>query len=176
MIVSMQEIYALAYNLSIYALAYQTDLTRVSTFMIGKEVSGRSYPEIGVPDGHHACSHHQNDAAKLEKLAKINGYHMQQFAYFLEKLRNTPDGDGSLLDHSLFVYGSGISDGNIHFHMDLPALVVGGGAGTHHGGQHLRYENDTALANLYVALLGKLGIPVEQFGDSTGKLEALAGI
>ena len=112
------------------ALAYQCDLTRVGTFMIGKEVSGRSYPEIGVPDGHHACSHHQNDPAKLEKLAKINRYHMQHFAYFLEKLRKTPDGDGSLLDHSIFVYGSGISDGNIHFHLDLPMVVVGGGAGT----------------------------------------------
>ncbi len=120
------------------ALAYQCDLTRVATFMIGKEVSGRSYPEIGVPDGHHACSHHQNDPVKLEKLAKINRYHMQHFAYFLEKLRNTPDGDGSLLDHSVFVYGSGISDGNIHFHLDLPILVVGGGAGTLQGGRHLQ--------------------------------------
>ena len=128
------------------ALAYQCDLTRVGTFMIGKEVSGRSYPEIGVPDGHHACSHHQNDPAKLEKLAKINRYHMQHFAYFLEKLRTTPDGDGSLLDHSMFVYGSGISDGNIHFHLDLPMVVVGGGAGTLKGGRHVRYENDTPIA------------------------------
>ena len=109
------------------ALAYQCDLTRVATFMIGKEVSGRAYPEIGVPDGHHACSHHQNDPVKLEKLAKINRYHVQQFAYFLEKLATTPDGDGSLLDHSMFVYGSGISDGNIHFHLDLP--IAGGGRG-----------------------------------------------
>lgn len=158
------------------ALAYQTDLTRVGTFMIGKEVSGRSYPEIGVPDGHHACSHHQNDPAKLAKLAKINTYHMEHFAYFLEKLRNTPDGDGSLLDHSMFVYGSGISDGNIHFHLDLPMVVVGGGAGTLKGGQHLRYKNDTPLANLYVSLLDKLGLPMDQFGDSTGKLDYLTGI
>jgi hypothetical protein len=158
------------------ALAYQCDLTRVGTFMIGKEVSGRSYPEIGVPDGHHACSHHQNDPVKLQKLAKINTYHMQQFAYFLEKLRHTPDGDGTLLDHSTFIYGSGISDGNIHFHMDLPTVLVGGGAGTLQGGQHLRYTNDTALANLYVSVLDKLGVPVDHFGDSTGKLQHLSGI
>lgn len=158
------------------ALAYQCDLTRVATFMIGKEVSGRSYPEIGVPDGHHACSHHQNDPVKLEKLAKINRYHVQHFAYFLEKLRQTPDGDGSLLDHSVFVYGSGISDGNIHFHLDLPMLVVGGGAGTLKGGRHLHYANDTPLSNLYVALLDKLGLPMDQFGDSTGQLDYLSDI
>jgi hypothetical protein len=159
------------------ALAYQCDLTRVATFMIGKEVSGRSYPEIGVPDGHHACSHHQNDPVKLEKLAKINSYHLQQFAYFLEKLRSTPDGDGSLLDHSMFIYGSGISDGNIHFHMDLPTLLVGGtGEGMIKGGRHIRYANDTSLTNLYVSVLDKLGLPVESFGDSTGKLEHLSGI
>lgn len=158
------------------ALAYQCDLTRVATFMVGKEVSGRSYPEIGVPDGHHACSHHQNDPVKLEKLAKINQYHVQQFAYFLEKLRNTPDGDGSLLDHSIFIYGSGISDGNIHFHLDLPMLVVGGGAGTLKGGRHVRYQNDTPISNLYVSVLDKLGLPMDQFGDSTGKLDYLPEI
>jgi len=157
------------------ALAYQADLTRVSTFMISREVSSRSYPQIGVPDGHHACSHHQNDPVKLEKLAKINSYHVKQFAYFLEKLRNTPDGDGSLLDHSLFVYGSGISDGNIHFHLDLPMLLVGG-AGQIKGGRHLRYKNDTPISNLYVSVLDKLGVRTEQFGDSTGKLEYLTDI
>ena len=158
------------------ALAYQADLTRVGSFMISREVSSRSYPQIGVPDGHHACSHHQNDPAKLEKLAKINTYHVKQFTYFLEKLRNTPDGDGSLLDHSTFIYGSGISDGNIHFHLDLPMLVVGGGAGQLKGGRHLRYKNDTPLANLYVSVLDKLGVPTERFGDSTGKLEYLTDI
>jgi hypothetical protein len=158
------------------ALAYQCDLTRVATFMIGKEVSGRSYPEIGVPDGHHACSHHQNDPVKLAKLAKINRYHIQHFTYFLEKLRATPDGDGSLLDHSVFVYGSGISDGNIHFHLDLPMVVVGGGAGTLHGGRHLKYASDTPLSNLYVALLDKLGLPLDQFGDSTGQLDYLSDL
>jgi hypothetical protein len=158
------------------ALAYQVDLTRVGTFMIGKEVSGRSYPEIGVPDGHHACSHHQNDPVKLEKLAKINRYHIEHFAYFLDRLRQTPDGDGSLLDHSVFIYGSGISDGNIHFHLDLPMLLVGGGAGTLRGGRHLRYANDTPITNLHVAVLDKLGVPIDRFGDSTGKLDYLSGI
>ena len=158
------------------ALAYQTDLTRVGTFMLSREVSGRAYPEIGVPDAHHACSHHQNDPAKLEKLAKINTFHMQQFAYFLGKLQSTPDGDGTLLDHSVLIYGSGISDGNIHFHMDLPVVVAGGGGGTLKGGRHLRYANDTPLTNLYVSVLGKLGVPVEQFGDSTGRLPYLSEI
>ena len=157
-------------------LAYQTDMTRVGTFMLSREVSGRAYPEIGVPDSHHGCSHHQNDPAKLEKLAKINTFHMQQFAYFLDKLQSTPDGDGTLLDHSMLIYGSGISDGNIHFHMDLPVVMVGGGGGTLKGGRHLRYTDDTPLTNLYVSVLGKLGIPVEQFGDSTGKLEYLSEI
>ena len=158
------------------ALAYQADLTRVGSFMVSREVSSRSYPQIGVPDGHHACSHHQNDPVKLEKLAKINTYHLKQFAYFLDKLRNTPDGDGSLLDHSMFVYGSGISDGNIHFHLDLPMLLVGGGAGQLKGGRHLRYKNDTPLSNLYVSVLDKLGVQTDQFGDSTGKLEYLTDI
>ena len=158
------------------ALAYQTDLTRVGTFMLSREVSGRAYPEIGVPDSHHGCSHHQNDPAKLEKLAKINTFHMQQFAYFLDKLQSTPDGDGTLLDHSMLIYGSGISDGNIHFHMDLPVVMAGGGGGTLKGGRHLRYASDTPLTNLYVSVLGKLGVPVEQFGDSTGKLPYLSEI
>jgi len=158
------------------ALAYQADLTRVGTFMISREVSSRSYPQIGVPDGHHAVSHHQNDPVKLEKLAKINSYHVKQFGSFLEKLRNTPDGDGTLLDHSIFVYGSGISDGNIHFHLDLPMMLVGGGAGQFKGGRHLRYKNDTPIANLYVSVLDKLGVPTDQFGDSTGPLEYLTGI
>jgi len=158
------------------ALAYQADLTRVGSFMISREVSSRSYPQIGVPDGHHAVSHHQNDPVKLEKLAKVNNYHVKQFTYFLDKLRNTPDGDGTLLDHSIFVYGSGISDGNIHFHLDLPMMLVGGGAGQFKGGRHVRYKNETPLANLYVSVLDKLGVPTEQFGDSTGKLEYLTDL
>jgi hypothetical protein len=158
------------------ALAYQADLTRVGTFMIGRELSGRSYPEIGVPDGHHGCSHHQNDPSKLAKLSKVNTYHISQFAYFLDKLKNTPDGDGSLLDHSIMFYGSGISDGNIHFHMDLPAVLVGGVAGKTKGGRHIHYRNDTPLANLHVTILDKLGVPIDNFGDSTGKLEYLTDL
>ena len=158
------------------ALAYQTDLTRVSTFMFGKEVSGRSFPEIGVPGGHHGYSHHQNDPNNLAMLAKINTHHIAQFGYFLEKLRATPDGDGSLLDHALFVYGSGISDGNLHFHLDLPILLAGGSSGHLKGGRHLRYPSETPLANLHVSMLDKLGLPMEQFGDSTGPLGYLSDV
>jgi hypothetical protein len=153
------------------ALAYQTDMTRVSTFMMSKEQTGRSYPEIGVPDGHHAVSHHQNDPVKLEKLAKINTFHMTQFAYFLEKLKQIPDGDGTVFDHSLFVYGSGMSDSNLHFQLDLPTLLVGGVAGTAPGGRHFGYSNTTPVANLWVALFDRLGVPVESFGNSTGRLD-----
>ncbi len=157
-------------------LAYQTDLTRVATFMFGKEVSGRSFPEIGVPGGHHGYSHHQNDPDNLAMLAKINTHHIRQFAYFLEKLQSTPDGDGSLLDHSLFIYGSGISDGNLHFHLDLPTLLAGGSGGHVEGGRHLRYDHDTPLSNLHLAVLDKLGLPVETFGDSTGALGYLSDV
>ena len=157
-------------------LAYQTDLTRVSTFMFGKEVSGRSFPEIGVPGGHHGYSHHQNDPENLAMLAKVNTHHISQFAYFLEKLQSIPDGDGSLLDHSLFLYGSGISDGNLHFHLDLPTVLAGGGGGHVNGGRHLRYASETPLSNLHMSVLDKLGLPVETFGDSTGTLRYLSDV
>jgi uncharacterized protein DUF1552 len=159
--------------LDLLALAFQTDMTRISTFMMSKEQTGRSYPEIGVPDGHHPVSHHQNDPAKIAKLAKINTYHMTQFAYFLDKLRHTPDGDGSVLDHSLFVYGSGMSDSNLHFQLDLPTLMVGGVAGTVKGGLHKGYPNTTPIANLWVTVLNKIGVPTEKFGNSTGSVEYL---
>jgi hypothetical protein len=162
--------------LDLLALSYQTDMTRVSTFMMSKEQTGRSYPEIGVPDGHHPVSHHQNDPAKIEKLAKINTYHMNQFAYFLDKLRNTPDGDGSVFDHSLFVYGSGMSDSNLHFQLDLPTLMVGGVAGTAKGGRHRKYNNTTPIANLWVTVLNKVGVPTEKFGNSTGSIEYLSDL
>ena len=158
------------------ALAYQTDLTRVSTFMFGKEVSGRSFPEIGVPGGHHGYSHHQNDPEQLAMLAKINTHHIAQFGYFLEKLASIPDGDGSLLDHSLFIYGSGISDGNLHFHLDLPTLLAGGAGLNVRGGRHLRYDTETPLSNLHLSVLDKLGLPVETFGDSTGPLATLSAV
>lgn len=160
----------------LWLLAFQTDLTRVGTFMMGKEVTGRSYPEIGVSSGHHGVSHHQNDPKQLEALAKINNYHIQMFSHFLDRMSNTPDGDGSLLDHTLLLYGTGISDGNLHFHLDLPMLVAGGAAGNLKGGRHLQYHDDSPLTNLYLAVLDKLGMPVEYFGDSTGQIEYLTEV
>lgn len=157
-------------------LAFQTDMTRVSTFMLGREVSGRAYPEIGVPDSHHPTSHHQNDPEKLAKLAKINLFHIQQFAYFVERMRATPDGDGSLLDHAMLLYGSGISDSNVHMHDNLPLVLVGGGAGQIKGGRHLRYPKDTPVTNLFLNMLDKLGVPAESIGDSTGKLSYLTDV
>ena len=150
------------------ALAWETDLTRVTTFMLGREITGRTYAEIGVPDAHHPISHHQKDPAKLAKLTKINQYHLQLFAQFLERLAATPDGDGTLLDHAMIVYGAGMADSNTHGSEDLPILLAGGGAGT--GGHHVRYPSDTPLANLHLSLLDRLGVPVELLGHATGKL------
>ena len=155
-------------------LAYQTDLTRVGTFMMGRGQSNRTYREIGVPDAHHPLSHHQSDPVKLEKLYKINLYHSRLFAYFLEKLRSTPDGGGSLLDHLMIVYGSAMSDGNTHWLQNLPILLLGGGAGRIQGGRHIRYPKDTPMTNLFLTLLDKLGTSMENFGDSTGKLDPLS--
>ncbi len=160
--------------MDLLALAYQTDLTRVATFMLAKEVSSRAYPEIGVSDSHHPLSHHQNEVAKLERLHKINEYHVQQFAHLVEKLKNIPEGDGTMLDHSVFLYGTGISDSNTHFHDDLPIAIVGGKAAGIHGGRYVRYKQGTPLANLHVTLLERLGINVEKFGDSNGKLTNLS--
>ena len=157
--------------MDLLALAYQTDLTRVSTFMLAREVSGRAYPEIGVSDSHHPLSHHQNEPAKLERLHKVNSYHMEQFAHLVSKLGSTPEGDGTLLDHSLLVYGTGISDSNTHFHDDLPIAVVGGAGAGLRSGRHIRYPQGTPLANLWVTVLDMMGVSVEKFGDSTGRLE-----
>ena len=154
-------------------LAYQADLTRVATFMMGHEVSSRAYPEIGVPDAHHPISHHQGDVDKIAKCAKVNIFHMQMFAYFLEKLASVHDGDGSLLDSSMILYGSGMSDGNQHSHLNLPIMLAGGGAGHVKGGRHLRYPKNTPVTNLHLTLLDKLAIPMDSFGDSTGQLHEL---
>ena len=162
----------LMYDLQL--LAYQTDRTRVVTFMSGHELSGRTYPEIDVPDAHHPLSHHQSVPAALEKLTKINTYHVSLFASFLEKLRATPDGDGSLLDHVMIVYGAGMSDSNAHSPYNLPIMLLGGGAGQLKGGRHLVYPEGTPLANLHVSLLDKLGAPIEGLGDSSGPLPHLA--
>ena len=157
-------------------LAYQCDLTRVTTFLMSREVSPRTYTEIGIPDPHHGLSHHQNNPSAMEKLATINHYHVQQLAYFLDKLRATPDGDGSLLDHMTILYGCGISDSNLHTHDNLPILVIGGGAGRTKGGRHVMCEKDTPLANLQLTLLNTLGVPVDNLGDSTGQLQLVPGV
>jgi hypothetical protein len=151
-------------------LAYQGDVTRVVTFMIGREFSGRTYPEIGVPDAHHPISHHQRDPLRMEKCAKINHYHVQLFAAFVEKLKNTPDGDGSLLDHTALIYGAGMSEGNGHVPLNLPILLAGGGAGRLRSGRHLKFAAGTPLANFHLGLLDKLGVRVEAHGNSTGPL------
>ena len=155
------------------ALALQGDVTRVVTFQLARESSNRTYSEIGVPDPHHPTSHHGNDPAKLAMLAKINQYHVSLFARFLEKLAETPDGDGSLLDHSLYLYGSGMGNPNVHDHVDLPIVVAGGGAGRAGGGRHIRYAEPEPMANLHLALLDAAGIRLEKFADSTGRIESL---
>jgi hypothetical protein len=155
-------------------LAYQTDLTRIATFLMGREKSGRTYPEIGVPDPHHPISHHQNRPEMLEREAKINEFHMQLFAYFLQKLDSVPDGDGTLLDHSLIVHGAGMSNSDIHYHHDLPMLLVGG-AGQIKGGRHIKTE-EVPLANLWLTLIDKMGLNVEKFGDSKGRLDLISEV
>jgi hypothetical protein len=162
--------------LDLQVLAYQADLTRVVTFMVGHETSQRAYPEIGVPDAHHPLSHHGGDAEKIRKLIKVNRYHTQLLAYYLGKLESVRDGDGTLLDHITLLYGSGMSDGNSHNHHDLPTLLVGGGAGHLRGGRHLRYPDRMPVTNLFVTLLDHLGVPVQTIGDSTGRAEHLSGV
>ena len=154
-------------------LALQGDITRVITFQLARETSGRTYPEIGVPDPHHPLSHHGNDPAKVARMAKINQFHVSLFAYYLERLKATPDGNGSLLDHSLILYGSGMGNPNIHDHTNLPILVAGGAAGGMKGGRHLRYEKPTPLANLHLTLLDKVGVRLDSFADSQGKVDEL---
>ena len=148
-------------------LAFQTDSTRVSTFMLGREGSARTYREIGVSDAHHPLTHHRGNPDWIEKVAQINAYHIEQFAYFLGKLKATADGDGTLLDHTMVVYGSGLSDGNQHSHGDLPVIVAGGAMGR----GHLRYARETPMNNLHLRLLDRMGVRVESLGDSQGELE-----
>ena len=155
-------------------LALQGDITRVVTFQIARESSTRTYPEIGVPEAHHPTSHHANSPEKLEKLGKINAYHVSLFAYLLEKLKSTPDGDGSLLDHSMYLYGSGMGDSDRHDHSKLPIVVAGGGAGKlKSGGRHISYAEPTPLANLHLTLLDKIGVRLDSFGDSKSKVNEL---
>ena len=152
------------------ALAFQSNMTRVATFMVAAEVSNMTYNHIGVPDAFHPVSHHQNNPQRIEKLIKIQNYHTKVFAQFVRKLAELPDGDGSMLDHSLILYGSNMSNSNAHDHFPLPSAVVGGGCGKLRGGQHLRYPDRTPVANLLLTLLERAGVPVESIGDSTGRL------
>jgi Protein of unknown function (DUF1552) len=156
--------------LDLQLLAFQTDLTRVISFMIGKEQSARPYPQIGVPDAHHPLSHHNNHPDLIERMSKINRYHAELFSRYLARLRATPDGDGSLLDHMTILYGAGISNSNKHAGDNLPILLAGGGAGTLKGGRHIKVADKTSMANLLVTILDKMGAPVDHVGASTGKL------
>ncbi len=156
-------------------LAFQCDLTRIVTFVFANDGSNRSYRTVGVSDGHHDLSHHGGDAAKQEKIQKINRFHTAQLAYILESSRAIREGDGTLLDHCMIIYGSGISDGNVHSHDDLPILLAGKGNGTIKTGRHVRYTKETPLTNLFVSLLERMGAGVDAFGDSTGQLTSLEG-
>jgi hypothetical protein len=152
------------------ALAWQANVTRIASFMMAKEVSMRTYNQIGVPDAFHPLSHHQNDPAKLDRLAKVQTYHSQAFARFIKRLATTPDGDGSLLDHSIILYGSNMSNSDLHNNDPLPSAVIGRGYGRIKGGQHLHYPQDTPLANLLLTLLNRAGVSAEKHGNSTGLL------
>jgi hypothetical protein len=154
-------------------LAFQGDITRVVSFQLAREASTRTYPEIGVPDAHHPTTHHGNDPQKLEKVAKINRFHVSLFADFLKRMKEIPEAGGTLLDHSLYLYGSGMGDPDKHDHTNLPLLVAGGAAGAMRGGRHLRYDDPMPLSNVHLTLLNKIGVPLESFADSTGTVDEL---
>jgi hypothetical protein len=154
----------------------QSDLTRVTTFMYGREGSLRTYNEIGIPDPHHPTSHHGGDPVKIEKITRINTFHAEQFAYFLGKLTDTREGDGTLLDHSMVLYASAIADGSSHSHVDLPVIVAGHGNGGLKTGQHVRYNKGTPMTNLLLTLLDRMDVHAEKIGDSTGRLEHLTDL
>ena len=157
-------------------LAMQADITRVITFQLAREASTRTYPEIGVPEAHHPTSHHGNDPEKLAKLAKINAYHVSLFAYYVEKLKSTPDGAGSLLDHSMILLGSGMGNPDVHNHVNLPIVVAGGGTGNQKGALHIKYEEPVPLANLHLTLLERVGIHLDTFADSKGRVDELLSV
>ena len=158
------------------ALALQGDVTRVITFQLARETSTRTYNEIGVADPHHPLTHHGNNPEKIARMAKINAFHVSLFAYFLEKLQSTPEGDGTLLDHTVYLYGSGMGNPNVHDHVNLPVLVAGGAAGNLKGGRHIKYAEPTPLANLHLTLLEKVGVRMEKFADSQGKVDELLAL
>jgi Protein of unknown function (DUF1552) len=162
--------------MDLQVIAFQTDMTRVISFMLGRAGSNRPYRQIGISDGHHSITHHQNDPVKIANVAKIDAYLVQTFTYFLEKLKATPDGDGNLLDHSLILYGSSLGDANAHTHHELPTAVLGSGGGQLKGGRHLKYAKDTPLNNLLMSMLAMGGVRTEKFGDATGEIEHLTGV
>jgi len=171
---AFQDYVKLMYDLM--QVAFQADLTRVSTLVVGREGSNRVYPEIGIPDPHHPLTHHRNNPDWIEKVTQINCLHVEMLAYFLKKLKSTRDGDGTMLDHSMIVYGSGLSDGNRHLHEDLPILLAGRADGSLKPGQHIVLEKETPMTNLYLTLLDRMGIRPENIGDSTGKVEHISGV
>jgi hypothetical protein len=160
--------------LDLLVLAFQTDTSRIATFIMAHDGSNKPYPFIGVSEGHHDLSHHGNDTAKKQKIARINTFHTTQFAYFLEKLKSVKEGQGTLLDQCMIVYGSGLADGNAHAHDNLPVLVAGRGGGTIQTGRHVRFEKETPMCNLFLSLMDRMGAPVDRIGDSTGRLAQLA--
>ena len=159
-------------------LAFQADITRVITLMYSREGGNRTYPQIGVPDAHHGLSHHMNDPAKMARLQKIDQHHVQMLSYFLGKMQDSQDGDGTLLDHSMIVYGGSLSGSNRHLHDNLPALLIGGGmtGGKFRGGRHVRYPKGTPMTNLFMNMLDVAGVHPEKIGDSNGRLEHLSGL
>jgi hypothetical protein len=156
-------------------IAYQTDMTRVVTYMMAREGSNRSYREIGIPDGHHSLSHHMLDEGKIAKLQKVDELHVKAFAYLVKRMQETQDGDGTLLDHSMLLYGSSIRDGNVHDHSDLPLVLAGGKSVKIAGGRHIQYKKETPMTNLLLTMLDKVGVPADTLGDSTGKAD-MAGV
>ena len=164
----------LMYELQV--VAFQADLTRLTTLMLGREGSMRVYPEIGIPDPHHPLTHHRDNPDWIEKVTQINCLHTELFAHFLRMLKSTPEGDGSLLDHSMIVYGSGLADGNRHIHEDLPVLLAGRGDGSLKPGRHIVYRAGTPITNLYLGLLDRVGVHTEKLGDSTGRIEQLSDL
>ncbi|MDA0204694.1 MAG: DUF1552 domain-containing protein [Acidobacteria bacterium] len=171
---TFREYAELMYDLQV--LAFQADVTRVSSFMMARENINRAYPEIGLPEAHHSISHHGNNPEKMKNYSKLNAYHIDTFAYFIKKLKETPDGDGTLLDHTAVLYGSGFSDGNVHNNYNVPVVVVGGRSQGIMGNRHLKYPKGTPLANLMLALMARYDVRMEKFGDSTGALDLLSGV
>jgi len=166
---SFDEHFKIMFDLQV--LAFRAEITRIATLMYARDTSGAVYPQSGIRDGFHVASHHSNNRANMDKFALINKYHVEMLAYFLDKLRSTPDGDGNLLDHSMVLYGSSMSNGNQHDHDPLPIVLAGGASGQLNGGRHMQYAPHTPMSNLLLSMLDKLGIQADKHGDSTGKLD-----